>query len=169
MPMTTARHDAEPQRGAWWRRLARIRRPGDRDVSTVVACSVRSGRVPANIRIPLVVIGGASNTTARTPSRPAMRLQSQASCAKSGPITRPRFGDGRGPDARSCASQALAASMSWRRRSGLLKARLTGLAAAFDSCGRTDPGVSRTRRSTIGRCVNKFSKRCGWAALLSAL
>ena len=44
-----------------------------------------------------------------------MRLRPRlaASCAKSGPITTPRFGEGGGPDARSREIQALAASVSF--------------------------------------------------------
>src|ERR1700726_4570021 len=58
--------------------------------------------------------GAASNTAVRMPSRPSMRFRPKLaeSCAKSGPITTPRFGEGGGPDARSWATQALAASVS---------------------------------------------------------
>src|SRR5580704_12380049 len=61
-----------------------------------------------------VLIDTASNTAVRMPSRPSMRLRPRlaASCAKSGPITTPRFGEGGGPDARNWANQALAASVS---------------------------------------------------------
>src|SRR5260370_26081502 len=43
------------------------------------------------------------------PSRPSLRLRPKFAegCAKSGPITTPRFGEGGGPDTRSCAIQAL--------------------------------------------------------------
>ena len=61
-----------------------------------------------------VSIFAASNTAVRMPSRPSMKLRPRlaASCAKSGPITTPRFGEDGGPDARSWAIQALAASVS---------------------------------------------------------
>src|ERR1700738_2923282 len=61
-----------------------------------------------------VSMDAASNTAVRMPSRPSMRFRPRlaASCAKSGPITTPRFGAGGGPDARSWAIQALAASVS---------------------------------------------------------
>ena len=50
-----------------------------------------------------VLIGAASNNAVRMPSRPSMRFRPKlaASCANSGPITTPRFGEGGGPDARS--------------------------------------------------------------------
>src|SRR5262249_23050761 len=53
------------------------------------------------------------------PSRPSMRFRPKLaeSCAKSGPMTTPRFGEGGGPDARSWAIQALAASESSRHAS----------------------------------------------------
>jgi organic hydroperoxide reductase OsmC/OhrA len=43
-----------------------------------------------------------------------MRLRPKlaAACAKSGPITTPRLSEGGGPDARTWANQALAASVS---------------------------------------------------------
>src|ERR1700722_3331012 len=61
-----------------------------------------------------VLLGAASNTAARMPSRPSMRFRPKlaASCAKSGPITTPRFGEGGGPDARSWPIHVLAASVS---------------------------------------------------------
>src|SRR6266853_3972844 len=61
-----------------------------------------------------VLIGAASNTAVRMPSRPSMRFRPKLaeSCANSGPITTPRFGEGGGPDARSWAIHALAASES---------------------------------------------------------
>src|SRR5713101_5589219 len=61
-----------------------------------------------------VLIHAASNTAVRMPSRPSMRLRPRLAetCAKSGPITTPRFGEGGGPDARGCVIQALAASVS---------------------------------------------------------
>src|SRR3984957_522555 len=61
-----------------------------------------------------VIIQAASNTAVRTPSRPSIRFRPKlaASCANSDPITTPRFGEGGGPDARICANQALAASVS---------------------------------------------------------
>src|ERR1700730_1108573 len=61
-----------------------------------------------------VSIDAASNTAVRMPSRPSMRFRPKlaASCAKSGPITTPRFGEGGGPDARSRAIHALAGSVS---------------------------------------------------------
>src|ERR1700733_684367 len=61
-----------------------------------------------------VLVDAASNTAVRMPSRPSMRFRPRlaASCAKSGPITTPRFGDGGGPDARNWAAQSLAASES---------------------------------------------------------
>src|SRR5712671_2260958 len=61
-----------------------------------------------------VLMDAASNTAVRMPSRPSMRFRPRLpeSCAKSGPITTPRFGEGSGPDARSLAIQALAASVS---------------------------------------------------------
>src|SRR5260370_27341485 len=61
-----------------------------------------------------VLVDAASNTAVRMPSRPSMRLRPRlaASCAKSGPITTPRLGEGGGPDARSWANHALAASVS---------------------------------------------------------
>src|SRR5258706_14490378 len=61
-----------------------------------------------------VLIDAASNTAVRMPSRPSMRFRPKLpeSCAKSGPITTPRFGEGGGPDARGRAIQALAASVS---------------------------------------------------------
>src|ERR1700730_13325519 len=60
------------------------------------------------------LIDTASNTAVRTPSRPSIRFRPKlaASCANSGPITTPRFGEGGGPDSRICANQALAASVS---------------------------------------------------------
>jgi Transposase DDE domain len=56
-----------------------------------------------------VLIDAASNTAVRTPSRPSMRLRPKLaeSCAKSGPITTPRFGEGCGPGARSWAIPGL--------------------------------------------------------------
>src|SRR5208337_4785901 len=59
-------------------------------------------------------IHAASNTAVRMPSRPSMRLRPKfaESCAKSGPITTLRFGEGGGPDARSLAIQALVVSVS---------------------------------------------------------
>src|ERR1700676_2473002 len=61
-----------------------------------------------------LLVGAASNTAVRMPSRPSMRFRPRlaASCAKSGPITTPRLGDGGGPDARSWAKKVLAASLS---------------------------------------------------------
>src|SRR5262249_42738898 len=61
----------------------------------------------------------ASNTAVSTPTRPSNRLRARlpASCATSGPRTTPRFGEGGGPDARSCVIQALAASVSSRQMS----------------------------------------------------
>src|ERR1700744_965860 len=55
----------------------------------------------------------ASNTALRMPTRPSTMLRPRlaASCAKSGPITTPRLGDG-GGEARTCAAQALAAALS---------------------------------------------------------
>src|SRR5258707_15730272 len=77
-----------------------------------------------------VLIDAASNTAVRMPSRPSMRFRPRlaASCAKSGPITTPRLGEGGGPDARSSAIQALAASVSSchasvRKPAGSLAAR----------------------------------------------
>src|SRR5580704_6962474 len=66
-----------------------------------------------------VLIDTASNTAVRMPSRPSMRFRPKlaASCAKSGPITTLRFGEGGGPDARNWAIQALAASVSSRHSS----------------------------------------------------
>src|SRR6266446_2395604 len=63
-----------------------------------------------------VLIDTASNTAVRMPSRPSMRFRPRLaeSCRMSGPITTPRFGEGGGPDTRSCANQALAASVSSR-------------------------------------------------------
>src|ERR1700722_19006439 len=63
-----------------------------------------------------VLIDTASNTAVRMPSRPSMRFRPKLaeSCANSGPITTPRFSEGGGPDARSWAIQALAASVSSR-------------------------------------------------------
>src|SRR5258708_17912907 len=60
------------------------------------------------------LIDAASNTAARMPSRPSIRFRPRLaeSCAKSGPITTPRLGDGGGPDARNCVIQALAVSLS---------------------------------------------------------
>src|SRR6266852_8767116 len=48
-----------------------------------------------------VLMDAASNTAVRMPSRPSMRFRPKLaeSCAKSGPITTPRFGEGGGPDA----------------------------------------------------------------------
>src|SRR6266851_3838146 len=56
-----------------------------------------------------VLMDAASNTAVRMPSRPSMRFRPKFAegCAKSGPITTPRFGEGGGPDTRSCAIQAL--------------------------------------------------------------
>src|ERR1700730_1367970 len=64
-------------------------------------------------------VHAASNTAVRMPSRPSMRFRPKLaeSCAKSGPIATPRFGEGGGPDARSWAIQALAASVSSRHAS----------------------------------------------------
>src|SRR3984893_16157911 len=61
-----------------------------------------------------VLTDAASNTAVRMPSLPSMRFRPKLakSCSKSGPITTPRFGEGGGPDARSWAIQALAASVS---------------------------------------------------------
>src|SRR5258708_35820312 len=61
-----------------------------------------------------VLLDAASNTAVRMPSRPSMRFRPRLaeSCAKSGPITTPRFGEGGGPDARNWAIQALAAPES---------------------------------------------------------
>ena len=66
-----------------------------------------------------VLIDTASNTAVRMPSRPSMRFRPKlaASCANSGPITTPRFGEGGGRDARSRAIQALATSVSSRHAS----------------------------------------------------
>ena len=49
-----------------------------------------------------------SNSFETMPIRPSMRLRPRfaESCAKSGPMTRPRLGAGGGPDARSRAIQA---------------------------------------------------------------
>src|SRR5262249_37039725 len=60
------------------------------------------------------LIGAASKTAVRMPSRPSIRFRVRlaASCAKSGPITSPRLGEGGGPAARSWAIQALAAAVS---------------------------------------------------------
>src|SRR5579864_6294422 len=60
------------------------------------------------------LIGAASKTAVRMPSRPSSRLRPRlaASWAKSGPITTPRLGDGGGDDARNWATQALASSES---------------------------------------------------------
>src|ERR1700716_184020 len=48
-----------------------------------------------------VLIDAASNTAVRMPSRPSPRFRpkSAESCAKAGPITTPRFGEGGGPGA----------------------------------------------------------------------
>src|SRR6266478_4843731 len=61
-----------------------------------------------------VLIDTASNTAVRMPSWPSMRFRPKLaeSCANSGTITTPRFGEGGGPDARSWAIHALAASES---------------------------------------------------------
>src|SRR5713226_8199829 len=61
-----------------------------------------------------VLMDAASNTAVRMPSRPSMRFRPRLaeSCAKSGPITTLRFGEGAAPEARSMAIQALAASES---------------------------------------------------------
>src|SRR3981189_793847 len=78
------------------------------------------------------LVHAASNTALRTPSRPSMRFRPRLaeSCAKSGPITTPRFGEGGGPDARSWAIQALAASesschASARKPAGSIVSRVT--------------------------------------------
>src|SRR5579885_47004 len=66
-----------------------------------------------HLRLLLGLIHTASNTAVRMPRRPSMRFRPRlpVACTKFGPITTPRFGDG-GPDARSCAIQALATSVS---------------------------------------------------------
>src|SRR5260370_35793663 len=57
-------------------------------------------------------VHAASNTAVRTPIRLSRKFRPKLaeSCAKSGPITTPRFGEGGGPHARNCVTQALAAS-----------------------------------------------------------
>src|SRR6266436_5150395 len=79
-----------------------------------------------------VLIDTASNTAVRMPSRPSMRFRPRLaeSCANSGPITTPRFGEGGGPDARSWAIQALATSesschASARKPAGSIVSRVT--------------------------------------------
>src|SRR5262249_50861465 len=61
-----------------------------------------------------VLLGTASNTALKMPSRPSMRFRPKlaASTAKSGPITVPRLGGGGGADARSWSIHALATSVS---------------------------------------------------------
>src|ERR1700693_643144 len=88
-----------------------------------------------------VLVDTASNTAVRMPSRPSMRFRPRlaAICAKSGPITTPRFGEGGGPDARSWANQALAASVS----SCAVSVRAE--AAAFDRLARRGAGEEKAR------------------------
>src|SRR5258707_13655930 len=61
----------------------------------------------------------ASNTADRIPNRPSMRFRAKlpVSCGKSAPINTLRFGEGGGPEARICANQVLAASVSSRHES----------------------------------------------------
>src|ERR1700722_13683561 len=102
-----------------------------------------------------VIIQAASNTAVRTPSRPSIRFRPKlaASCANSGPITTPRFGEGSGPDARICANQALAASVSSfpdsvRKQAGSTPARLGGRQEKA-RCRRPRPGDRIVRLAAV--------------------
>ena len=103
-----------------------------------------------------VVIDAASNTAVKMPSRPSMRFRPKLAenCAKSGPITTPRFGEGGGPDVRSAAIQALAASVSSchtsvRKPAGSIASRVADAVKKKARCRRSRPRDGIVRLAAV--------------------